>query len=250
MSRTTLESVVELNQILTQLAELRTRHDEVPESMRELHEEHGQVRADIERLDAELLEAEQSRRAAEAAADDDQQKIEHYEQQINLVSTQREYGALLSEIDTARNHKQEQEDAGLLAIERQDEATQQKQALSEQFAELDSGYRDQLGEWESAKPALAQEIEQLEARAETLRSDLDPAILRRFELLFERHQGQPMARIEKVSRTGTGPAMYRCSVCNYSVRPQLVVEIQTRGDLVTCDCGRQRIFYLDLDSTE
>ena len=245
--KTTLETIVELHQVLTELARNQQRHDEVPESMRELHDEHGTVRAEIERLETELGEADQSRRTAEAGALDAQQKINHYQQQINLVSTQREYGALLSEIDTARGIKQEHEEAALAEIERHEESARQGDELKERFTELDSSYAEELDKWEKDKPEIAEEIERLKGRAEVLRESLSASILRKFELLFERHDGDPMARIEKVERTGKSPTMYRCSVCNYSVRPQVVVEIQTRGDLVTCDCGRQRIFYLDSD---
>lgn len=242
---TTLETIIELQQALNELAVESSRLAQVPESMRELHEEHQQLGAEIARLGAEALEAEQERRAAEGSADAMQERIAHYQQQINLVTTQREYGALLSEIDTATKAKQEHEDAGLAALERHETATRECAEFEARYAEIDDQYQQELESWESEKPAVAAKVERIEGLVEVLKSRLAPPVLRRFELLYERHEGSALARIEKVDRPGNAPVIYRCSVCNYSVRPQVVVEIQSRGELVACDCGRQRIFYFD-----
>jgi hypothetical protein len=80
-----------------------------------------------------------------------------------------------------------------------------------------------------------------------LRDTLPKPALVVFERLRELHAGDPMAQVIKVERPGSGPTMYRCRVCNYSVRPQAVVQIQTAGELIVCDCGRQRIFYLETE---
>jgi predicted nucleic acid-binding Zn-ribbon protein len=42
-----------------------------------------------------------------------------------------------------------------------------------------------------------------------------------------------------MAATPRGPVVWHCSVCNYRVRPQMIVEIKTNGALVQCErCHR------------
>lgn len=244
---TTLDAIVELHNVLSELSSQRARFEGVPESMQELHQEHQKIQSELAQLEETAKVSEDERRVAEGNADDAQQKIERYKKQIGQVSTQREYGALLTETDAARTIKQEQEEEALAALGRHDEAAKLREELLQRFGEIDGEYQAELKKWESEKPELGERIQALETQATALRESLSKPALLQFERLFERHNGDPMARIDKVERAGKkskGPVMYRCSVCNYSVRPQVVVDLQNRGEIVTCDCGRQRIFFL------
>lgn len=239
---TDIEIIVELQQVMRDLADARRSLEEVPEDMAELHEEHGRLSSEIERLEQESSEAESSRRKAEAEAEDQQGKVEHFQEQVNRVTTQKEYGALLSEIDGARERKRAAEEEALEALERHETLQGELETLKGSFTEIDERYRDGIAAWEEEKPAIRERIANLETRAEILREQLAPPVLARFDRLFERHHGDPLAAIEKMERPGS--TFYRCSVCNYQVRPQVVVELRSHGQLTTCECGRQRIFYL------
>ena len=97
-----LETIVELQAALNHLRDAERRLHGIPDWMRELHEEHASSKAEIDEIEKAVEEAARERRTAEAAASDAQEKLKKYQQQINRVSTQREYGALLQEIDTVK----------------------------------------------------------------------------------------------------------------------------------------------------
>jgi predicted nucleic acid-binding Zn-ribbon protein len=241
---TTLETIVELHRVLHGLEQARQRLLALPEPMQELHQEHQKHQQEIERLEGEIREGETLRRAAEGKAQEAQSKIAHFQEQIGRVTTQREYGALLSEIDTAKAQQRQCEDEALAALERVEAATAQRTALGAEFQDLDRRYREGLLLWEAEKPDIQAQIGRLEGTSQTLRERLPKSALTIFERLYERHGGEPLARIVRLERSG-GPTLYRCSVCNYQVRPQAVVEIRGSAELRICDCGQQRIFYLD-----
>jgi predicted nucleic acid-binding Zn-ribbon protein len=242
--RGTLDALVELHGVLTRLEQARARCENVPEPLRQLQTERDQVTAEIATLDATAAEVDRERRAAEAAAADEQSKISHFEEQISRVTTQREYGALLAEIDGARERKRQHEDGALGAMEKVDGARGRSAELAGRLAELEAQAGALLAEWESDRPAARAAIDALEHQASLLRERIPAPALQLYQRLQKRHGADPLARIDRVERPGAGPVMWRCSVCNYSVRPQVVVEIQTQGELVVCDCGRQRLFFL------
>src|SRR6185295_4936678 len=113
-----LETVVELQRSLTQLREAEARLNGIPDWMTELHREHVAQQTEIDALEATAEGAARDRRSAEAAVADAQEKLKKYQQQINKVSTQREYGALLQEIDTTKAEIASSEEKALSAIER------------------------------------------------------------------------------------------------------------------------------------
>lgn len=239
-----LDSLLELQSVLTELRALRDRYENLPDSTRSLGQERDQIQGQLEALDDAIAEAEQERRAAEGEAALCQEKLHHFQQQIERVQTQREYGALLSEIDTMTAKQREQEELALGAIERIEQSTAEKTTLAERFSEIDATFSEQREVWEAERPAVQKQIDDLDANAATLKEKLPAPVLAQYERLYELHQGDPLARVERLDR-GVGPMMFRCAVCNYSVRPQVVVELQNTGGLVSCDCGRQRIFYFE-----
>lgn len=237
-----LDTIVDLQLASVELAHNRALLEGVPESMQELHDQYEHERSEIERLEQEWQQAELERRAAEADAEAGKESIERYQEQIARVTTQREYSALLSEIDTVRARMREADDEALQAIERQDEASTQLDEIRGSFETLNEQYQEQLAVWEEQKPEMRKRVEALEGRIEAFRERLPPAALLQYERLFDRHGGAPLAAIGVV--VSSGAPIRHCSFCNYRIRPQVVVQIQTQGALVPCD-SCQRILYLD-----
>lgn len=240
---THLDEIVKLQGVLDELLQAREQIAGIPDWMRELHEEHSGRRQEIEGLEATVEAARQERRAAEAAIEDAQARLKRYQQQINQVSTQREYGALLQEIDTTKAQISEGEETGLGAMERREAAEEELALVRQAFEELDQRYARELEKWEAEKPRIAERIERLEGSVEVLRERIPRGLLSQYERIRERHEGAGLAPIQEVDRGGRGPRFWHCGACHYSVRPQVVVEIRNRGSLVQCDSCK-RILYL------
>jgi predicted nucleic acid-binding Zn-ribbon protein len=240
-----LDTVVALHQTLNALDEARERLAGIPDWMRELHEEHTARQAEITAIEQSAAEAVSERRAAEAAIADAQEKLKRYQQQINAVTTQREYGALLQEIDTVKRQIADGEERGLAALERADTLGREIEEKLAAFADLDQRYGGELARWESEQPAVAAQVAELEAEASTLRSALPRNVLGQFERLVARYGGGALAPIRKVERGGRAAvSMWHCGACNYRVRPQSVVMVRNEGALQPCD-SCQRILYLE-----
>ena len=97
-----LEPVVNLHHTIVDLNLALERLHGIPDWMRELHEEHSGRKQKIGEIENAIEAARQQRRAAESQVEEAREKQKRYQKQINEVSTQREYGALLQEIDTVR----------------------------------------------------------------------------------------------------------------------------------------------------
>ena len=241
-----LDTIVELQAALHHLRDAERRLHGIPDWMRELHDEHASSKAEIEEIEMAVEEAARERRTAEAAAADAQEKLKKYQQQINRVSTQREYGALLQEIDTVKTQISGSEEKALSSLERHEQAQKQLDARRESFRELDERYAAELARWEAEKPGVAQQVADLKARIAELRGKLPRGVVSQFERILERYPGGALASVRLIERPGKAQREWHCSACNYRVRPQSVVEIRNGNGLVQCDSCK-RILFLEAE---
>jgi predicted nucleic acid-binding Zn-ribbon protein len=239
-----LETIVELQSDLTHLKEAEQRLHGIPDWMRELHDEHAARKGEIDSLQQVADEAARERRTAEAATQDAQEKLKKYQQQINKVSTQREYGALLQEIDTVKSQISTSEEQALSALDRHDKTEKELADKRESFRELDERYAAELSRWETEKPAISQRTAELRAHIAELRGRLPRNVSSLFDRILDRHPTSALAAVRPIERPGGKQREWHCSACNYRVRPQVVVEIRNTGNLVQCDSCK-RILYIE-----
>lgn len=246
MKETHLETVIALQKTLDRLKDARQRLEGIPDWMRELHDQHSERRAEIEALENEIEQSRLDRRNAEGAVQEQQEKLKRFQQQINAVKTQREYGALLQEIDTAKEEIRNLEEQELEAMERRETAEQSLTEKRQAFQELDQRYKAELEKWEEEKPGVEREVRELEAQAEKNRQRLPRPVLSQFERLRDRLDDQALAAIRTVQRPGRGPQTWHCAACNYRVRPQVVVQIRNQGSILQCDSCKRILYVEDL----
>lgn len=239
-----LQTVLELQLALSQLRDAERRLHGIPDWMRELHDEHETRRAEIETVEAAAEEAARERRTAEAAVQDSQEKLKKYQQQINKVSTQREYGALLQEIDTVKGQITAGEQQAFSSLEAAEKSQKDLETLRETFREIEERYAAEQSRWEAEKPEISRQVEDLQGRIATLRQQLPRNVLSQFERILERYPAGAVAPVRIIERPGQRQREWHCAACNYRVRPQVVVEIRNSGNLVQCDSCK-RILYVE-----
>ena len=243
-----LENIVELHTALQELRDSEEVLNGIPEWMQELHDEYSARKSELDEVEAQIESLGAERRASEVVAEDSQEKLKHFQEQIGRVRNQREYAAILQEIDSTKEIIRLSEEEALGALASQDEARTPRDELEAAFADLRDKYAAELAKWEAQKPGVAEEAEQLRKKIDAIKERLTPAIQKQFERIYERHNGVALSPIRKLSRLSKGPKIEHCGFCNFRVRPQIVVEIRNQGSIVQCDnCTRILFFDEEVD---
>ena len=243
-----LDKIIALQEALDELRSAEGQLAGIPDWMEELHAEHSVAKAEIDELEAVVNEARRERQEAETVVADSQEKLKHFQEQVSMVRNQREYGALLQEIDQVKDLIRRTEEEGLAALERQEEAQQPLAEKREAFSGLDGRYTEALEQWETEKPTVAERAEQLKGSIEQLRGEVPPNMLLRFDRIRERYGGSAVAEVKGLER-GRMPKIWHCAACNYRVRPHVVMQILNEGTIVLCDSCK-RILYLERQEPE
>jgi len=238
-----ISQLVHLSRSMQSLASASALLAGVPESMRALHEEFTSAKAELDVLDASATQAALDRRQAEAAIADAQEKLKHFQQQVSKVRNQREYGALLTEIDGVKQQSKALEDAALAAFASSEEIARELAERRAGFADLEARYQAELLNWEAEKPMVAERAAAYKAEVEALEVGLPRPVVGHLRRIFERYKGDTLAMVRRVERPGA-QAIWHCSSCNYQIRPQVAVEIRSRGTIVQCE-GCKRFLRID-----
>ncbi|GMU64504.1 MAG: hypothetical protein AMXMBFR36_07780 [Acidobacteriota bacterium] len=239
-----LKRLIKYDRVARELAAVRTLLAGVPDDMRSLHDEHAAASAGLAGLEAIELEAQRRRMAAETAIAEAQEKLRKYQAQVSQVRNQREYAALLTEIDGAKTAIRRSEEETLTALEAAEKATADLTERRADFAGIEDRYRAGLAEWEQRKPEVARRAADLEATASELRGGLPKPILAQYERIAERYRGSALSALRRAEMPGTGGVWF-CSTCNFQVRPQVAVEIRVRGTIVQCEGCRRFLYEAD-----
>jgi len=244
---TTLETVVDLQQTHDELNTAEELLGGIPDWMRELHEEYSARQAEIAAIETIIEDAATERRTAEAGVADGQENLTHYQEQIGQVRNQREYSALLQEIDLVKQQIQQYEEFGIQAMERQEGDQARLEETRQAFADLESRYQQELKKWESQKPDVAETARKLRGRIDVLEEQLPKPILHQFKIIRERFDGTALAQVRELQRIGKrkGPPIWHCNGCNYRILPQSLVEIRNKGSVVLCDSCKRILYYVE-----
>jgi predicted nucleic acid-binding Zn-ribbon protein len=229
--------------MVRELADIHALLNGVPEEMRAIHDEYTAASGELEALAADADAARQERVTREAEVSDAQEKLRKFQEQVPRVRNQREYGALLTEIDTAKSNLRTLEEAVIEILERAENATRELEERRAGFSDLVERHQAALEEWEARKPEVAASASDLERRTEELRDELPKPVVAQYGRLAERYGGEAMALVQSVERAG-GATIWHCASCNYQVRTQAAVEIRTHGAIVQCD-GCRRFLYFE-----
>jgi len=160
---------------------------------------------------------------------------------LNRTKTNKEYAAILSELNTDKADQSKLEDTILAALGRVDEFKREEAELIKSRDEADQRAKDMEAQADKLREKYKDKLKSLEAKHEEAASQVpaEPRML--FERAAEKHEGEGMAMIEK---THPKRAEYTCSGCNMTLTLETVNALQSKDTVECCQtCGR--ILYLE-----
>ena len=161
-------------------------------------------------------------------------ELEHFQKQKSIVSNEREFTAVISEIDyatkaieeaTARRNELEQNIESIKS-----EIVQRREARPEE----EGAHKEVVETWESRKQELLKIVHDLSAKAKLVEAEIQPKQRARFMRLLESKQGKALSAVVDGS----------CSLCHFALRPHLQQRVRRGDEIIDCEhC--HRILYVE-----
>ena len=231
-----LTLLIKLQAVDTELMELEEALGDLPTQVKHLSRDLETVHQVTGEKEARVQEIEKEKRSLRATIDDTQVQLKRYKDQLLVVSTNRAYDALTTEIDGADKMIEDGE-FHLLELDEED------QRLTDELKE-DGLKAEAMGatlgiQQQQLKEALASTEQRSEALGKE-REKLVPRIKPRFMSSYER------IRAAREGRAVVNLSRGSCGACYNRVPVQRQMEIKAMDRIIICDgCGV--ILYWDSD---
>jgi uncharacterized protein len=225
-----LKQLFELQMIDSELDQIGVLKGELPMEVADLEDEIAGLDTRLQRMKAQIKEAEQEVARHTANIKDANTHIERYTKQLDNVKNNREFEALQKEVENQKleiqlSEKRIKEHKGI-AAQKQEAFTTTEQRLTQKNKDV-----------ENKKVELAQIIEKTEKEEEKL--------LKRTEKARKKIEERLLAAYDKTRKSyRNGLAVVKverdaCGGCFNKVPAQIQIEIALRKKIVACEhCGR------------
>jgi len=234
--REQLELLWELQKIDLTLKRIKEERDRFPKEMKKLDERQNIEKEKIQKEREKIESLEKERRQKERNLNTEQEKIKRAEGRMFEVKTNKEYQALLSEIEAIKETTSREEEEILQILEEIDE-------LKKDLLKREKEVTTTLEKIERERKKIQEKMDQGEGlwkeqkeRREVLSKQLESGLFKLYNTLKEKRQGVGVVNVKGET----------CQGCFVNIPPQMFIEVQKTNALIRCpNCNR--ILYWEGD---
>lgn len=224
-----LNLLIGLQEIDAKIRALVEQKKRMPEALANLENKRAAIKADFEKSKENLAAAQKNKRDREKDLEVGAQKVEKLKARTSEIKNNKEYQALLKEIEAAEQENKVVEDDILALMEKIDTASAAIIAAEKQAKDDEATIQTEQKEMETEFIKIDAELNGVEQARQEQLSRIQPAVLAQYQKLL-------------ISKAGVAIAEARgeaCSGCYMSIPPQVFVNVKKNDSIITCpQCGR------------
>ena len=224
-----IQDLIGLQKIDTHLEEIEELLGNLPRKVAALKSEEKTLTSDFEQGKERLKEIKVELHKAEVNVTGYKEKIEKLKDQLFLVTNNKQYDALMHEIDSLKEKLDQNETKELELLEEKDQLSEQVQNQEKSLGSISKDLGSQSVKLEKAIAESDSEKSELKKRKAEKTKDISINILARYKKIFS----------AKDSLAGVSLEGRACGGCGAVLPPQLVTEVKTLSIIINCSiCGR------------
>jgi predicted nucleic acid-binding Zn-ribbon protein len=227
-----LVKLVQLQKADAELRRVETALQEVP---RQRAEAEGRLKQECQRLDEAreaLQESQKARRTHEGGLQDLESKRSKYKGQLMDVKTNKEYTAMLHEIENVEREIKAREDQILLEMER-------AETLGSDVKREEAAFKAAEEQHKSEARTLDERQRALESERTRLKQDRDAVALGLGNDLLELY-----GRVARLRGSAVAEAKDEmCLVCHVKLRPQMYMDLKHNAEIVQCPACNRILYF-------
>ena len=228
-----LQMLLELQTIDYDLGELERSKEYIPDMMENLRREINEAVELFQKTEQELSESKVTQSKLELEVKAKQEELKKLQAQMMSIKTNKEYDALISQIDNAKETISEKETEILELIEK--------------IEKLESGIDDYNNKAEEIREQNEKQLAILQEKMDSVGSIIDSKEGERTSIMVKVSK-RTMSVYERIRRNRGGdvvvPVRKRaCGACYKALPPHTIQEIKRGDQIITCDnCGRMLLW--------
>lgn len=233
------ESLISLQEIDKKLISLKRELDTLPTKFQQIERQRKQNLEELNKAKEKLQANQKKRRELEQEVQDLKEKLSKYKSQLHGVKTNKEYSAMLKEIEYIEGEIEKKEEDILEELLKADDIKVEIEKAEEKNKKQEDKLKEQEKEILSKKEDIEKRIESLNTEKNELLPKVPQKYLDLYEKIYSKKNGIVLSPVSDEF----------CSICNMRIRPQVLNELKSNKELIFCEnCGR--ILYLVKKSSQ
>lgn len=228
-----LRILIALQDIDQKITSLKKQIVVVPTKTHTFQQELQRLRQSHEERAAHNQDLAKRRRAYEGEVDMMRAKLSKLKDQLMSVKTNKEYTAMLHEIQLAEGQIRIEEDKILEIMEAMEQLERELKVSENDLKSQAIVLQENIRQLEKSVPELEAEMARLESEKSLMEERVEAELLLRYRLIAEHRKGIALAEAKDEL----------CSACHVRIRPQVYAELRRAEAIYSCD-SCDRILYL------
>ncbi len=231
-----LELLLKLQNIDYDLGELERSKEYIPDMMENLKREKTDLSEKVNSLKEELTAARLEQKDIEISLAEKQERLKTLQGQMMSIKTNKEYDALVNEIDKIKSDIDEMENRGIELLEIIETNEKELDGLDEQLKNIETTNNAQLKSLQQQINSVGSKIEGRGKERQELVKEINKRAMSAYERIRKGKGGAAVVAVKKRA----------CGACYKALPPQKIQEIRKGEQLIMCDsCGRMLIWTED-----
>lgn len=233
-----LDYLIQLQQIDLKLLALRRKIGDFPQKIKEAESPLQKSLDALNLLKQQYDSLDKKKRDKERALEDINEKINKLKARTGEIKTNKEYQALLKEIETVEHDRSSIEDDILAAMEDTDALGKQVK-IGEQQCKTNRENVEALKKTiEGEKGEIEKELATIQGMREKVAEAIDSEVYNQYVMLIEIYHGHAVNEVKEEI----------CQGCNMNIPPQLFVEIKKNEEIHQCPHCRRILYFKESTS--
>jgi len=228
-----LRNLIALQDLELKIAQLQKQISDIPGRIQSLNAEIQQVEAKHQQQIARTKELSNRRRVLEGDVDMQRSKLSRLKDQLMAVKNNKEYTAMLHEIQMAENHIRGEEDRILDIMEETEGMDKGLKTAEREMLLRSAELREIIRQANDSVPALDSELVKLREEKVEMESRVGAELLSRYRRIAEARKGVALAEAKDEL----------CSACHVRIRPQMYADLLSTENIHACDSCSRILFF-------
>jgi predicted nucleic acid-binding Zn-ribbon protein len=229
-----LERIVRLQDVESELRAVEAERNNVPKVRAAIEAKLTEERSRLDTAREALGTSQKNRRQHEAGLQDLESKRSKYKAQLMEVKTNREYTAMIHEIEGVEREIRAVEDRILQEMERSELLAAEVKREEAAFEQIEDAVGAEILRVEARTRELQQRVRALEAARDAAAQNVPPGLLE----LFHR-----VARLRGTGVSAAGDGI--CAACRVKLRPQMYVDLKRHDTIIQCPSCSRILHYVE-----
>lgn len=226
--------LVELQEKESAAAKIQSALDALPVKVAEATAALEKFTTAIEEQKARLADLKKTYRAFDADIRSQQERVKKRQVQLHSVTTNKEYQAILKEIEEIKKASSAIEDQTIACLEEMDTVENEVREKEQDYAVEAEEVGRRTAELEAEAEAQRQVLADLLDVRDSLVKKIDPALFKDYEVIKSKARGVGIVAVKECI----------CSGCHMNIPPQMYNELHRGDELRNCPHCHRMLYVL------